>query len=130
MPNRQTKTVSFTPEQAAFVASAQTFLSATQRFYLDYGYYPNAAPSNLEPGMEDYINAQYWVGGTPIGGYWDSATNAWGVTASLGVFFPNPGPSQTPQYMQEIDERIDDGDLSTGQFRQFSMTHYFFIVAN
>ena len=117
-------------EKAAFISSAQGFVDAAKRYYLDTGTYPNAAPGTLPPGFEYYITPQHWVSATPIGGAWDSAVNSFGVTCSLGVFYGPPSPQKDDAYMQDIDATIDDGDLTTGTFRKVSNTRYFFTVAN
>ena len=117
-------------EKAAFVSSAQGFVDAARRYYLDTGTYPNAAPGTLPPGFEYYITSQHWVAATPIGGKWDSQVNAFGVTSSLGVFYGGAAAPKDDAYMLEIDAAIDDGDLTTGRFRKVSNTRYFFTVAN
>lgn len=118
-------------EKAAFITSGKTFIKAAQRYQADYGAFPNGAPGQLPPGFGDYVTSHQWEAVTPVGGLWDSAVNAFGVEASLGVFFGAgaPSPHRDDAYMQEIDALIDDGDLATGGFRKMSNTRYFFIVS-
>ena len=117
-------------EKTAFIASAKGFVNAAQRYHLDTGIYPNAAPGRLPPGFEYYITPEQWVGATPIGGEWDTAVDAFGVASSLGVFYGPPTPEKDDAFMQDIDATIDDGDLTTGTFRKVSATRFFFTVAN
>ena len=67
--------------------------------------------------------------GTPIGGVWDSANNAFGILSALGVHFDGTGTTQDDTYMQEIDAAFDDGSLTTGYFRKIAGNRYYFIVA-
>ncbi len=121
--------VTIDAERTAFVNNGRIFTEAARRYELDYGVYPNAAPGTLPPGFGDYITAHQWVGRTPVGGVWDTAVNAFGVAASLGVFFPSSDPNNDDAYMLEFDEMFDDGDLSTGMFRKMSATRYYFVIA-
>lgn len=117
-------------ERTAFVTSGLSFVEAAQRYYLDTGTFPNGAPGQLPPGFGDYILSQSWEKVTPIGGMWDSATDAFGVRASLGVFYGSgAGSGPGDPFMQEIDVAIDDGDLTSGYFQKMSTTRYFFVVA-
>ena len=60
---------------------------------------------------------------------WRFAIDAWGVTSSLGVFFSGGlQTARSDEYMQELDAKIDDGDLTTGMFRKGSDVHYFFVI--
>ena len=116
-------------ERTAFANNGRIFAEAAKRYELDYGVYPNAAPGKLPPGFGYYITAHQWEGRTPVGGVWDSAVGAFGVAASLGVFFPSSDPNNDDAYMLLFDEKFDDGDLGTGMFRKMSATRYYFIVA-
>jgi prepilin-type N-terminal cleavage/methylation domain-containing protein len=123
--------VSDDAERTAFITSGRTFVEAAQRYQLDYGAYPNGAPGNLPPGFGDYVTAHQFEGVTPVGGLWDTAENAFGFTAALGVFFGAgaPSPHRDDDYMRQIDEAVDDGDLTTGSFQKVANTRYFWIVA-
>ena len=115
--------------RTAFANNGRIFTEAAKRYELDYGIYPDAAPGVLPPGFGDYITAHQWEGSTPVGGVWDSGVNAFGVAASLGVFFSPSDPNNDDAYMLEFDEMFDDGDLDTGMFRKMSATRYYFIIA-
>jgi prepilin-type N-terminal cleavage/methylation domain-containing protein len=118
-------------EKTAFITSGRAFVDAANRYYLDHGDYPNGAPGQLPPGFGDYVTSHQWEAVTPIGGLWDSATDAYGFKASLGVFFGAgaPDPHQDDDFMREIDARIDDGDLTTGSFQKVANTRYFYVIA-
>jgi prepilin-type N-terminal cleavage/methylation domain-containing protein len=113
--------------QTTFINNGRAFADAIRRFQFENGYYPVAAPNTIPPGLEEYLDNQSFLGGTPIGGVWNVSADAWGVQAAIGVFFPPP-VGQVEDYMLEIDAKIDDGDLSTGIFRKGAQSHYFFVV--
>ena len=64
--------------------------------------------------MAGQFNATLWMGTTPLGGQWDYDAGVFGVVAGISVVDPTVDISQ----MQEIDAKIDDGNLATGNFRQ------------
>ena len=127
----QFKDVTVDAERTAFIESGRQFVFAAQRYELDYGMYPNAAPGKLPPGFGDYITSQRWEAETPLGGLWDLHVDAYGVAASLGVFY-GAGSTDThfdDAYMEEVDLMIDDGDLQTGSFRKMGGQRYYFVIA-
>jgi type IV pilus assembly protein PilA len=73
--------------------------------------------------MAGSILPEDWTRGTPIGGQWDWDNGAFGVVAGVSVFQPD----RTPEEMSDIDRLIDDGNLSTGVFRQRT-DGYIFII--
>ena len=118
-------------EQTAFVSSGRIFAEAAVRFHLDTGSYPEDSSSgDLPAGFEDYITPNQWVGGTPIGGVWDSENNSFGIISAMGVHFNGTGATRDDAYMQEIDAVVDNGDLATGFFRKIAGDRYYFIVAD
>ncbi len=70
------------------------------------------------------------MGGTTIGGVWDSVNNSFGITSAIGVHFNGVGETRKDPYMREIDAAIDDGDLQTGWFQKIAGKRYYFIVAD
>jgi prepilin-type N-terminal cleavage/methylation domain-containing protein len=116
--------------RTAFVASGRSFIEAAQRFQLDHGEFPESAASGILPdGFGDYIQANYWEGGTPIGGVWDAERDSFGITSGVGVHFNGVGDTRDDAYMEEVDRSVDDGDLTTGGFRKLADDRYYFIVA-
>ncbi len=116
-------------QRQAFITSGLTFAKAAVRFQLDTGAYPEDSGSGTLPaGFGDYITYNQWVGGTPIGGVWDSENNSFGIISALGVHFNGTGATRDDAYMQEIDAVVDDGVLATGFFRKIAATRYYFIV--
>jgi prepilin-type N-terminal cleavage/methylation domain-containing protein len=66
------------------------------------------------PEMAGKIHPADWARPTPIGGRWDWDRDQFGVAAGVSVYQPDRSPAQ----MVEVDRMIDDGNLTTGAFRQ------------
>jgi prepilin-type N-terminal cleavage/methylation domain-containing protein len=116
--------------RSAFVSSGKAFIEAAQRYQLDYGDFPENADSGVLPaGFGDYVQANYWEGGTPIGGVWDAEKDSFGITSGVGVHFDGTGETRDDAYMQQVDRSIDDGNLTSGGFRKIADDRYYFIVA-
>jgi prepilin-type N-terminal cleavage/methylation domain-containing protein len=117
--------------RAAFVTSGRIFVEAAKRYRLDTGEYLEDAGSGFLPnGFGLYVQESRWVGGTTIGGVWDSAYNRFGITSAVGVHFNGVGETRQDPYMQEIDAVIDNGDLQTGWFRKLAGGRYYYIIAD
>ena len=116
-------------QRTAFISSAKIFVAGAKRYELDYGEYPDKKHGELPDGFGDYIQSNKWESATPIGGEWEAKMDKDGFTAVLGVHYEGDDPNNDPAQMLLIDEMADDGDLTTGAFRQFGDKHYFFVVA-
>ncbi len=78
-------------------------------------YPPNAGPGVIPAGMQQYLAGVDWASETPIGGTWNWDNNRNGSIAAVGVLFSSTGDDVR---MAGIDERIDNGILTTGGFRK------------
>lgn len=111
-----------------FAKELTTASAAFQAYMKDNG----AAPANSDagvvpPGMERYLGAFNWSAPTSIGGSFRWVNRASGespeaaapVTGSIAItaFAPSTTLSLSLADLQEIDRRIDDGNLATGKFR-------------
>ncbi|MEM9800242.1 MAG: hypothetical protein AAGA20_07950, partial [Planctomycetota bacterium] len=55
---------------------------AATLFAVQTGDYPeDASTGNIPDGFEDYINADDWNDGTPIGGQWDFENGSFGIVS-------------------------------------------------
>jgi prepilin-type N-terminal cleavage/methylation domain-containing protein len=79
-------------------------------------YPPNAGPGVIPAGMQQYLAGMNWSGPTPIGGTWNWDNNRNGSIAAVGVLLP--AGTADDLRMTTIDERIDNGILTTGGFRK------------
>lgn len=115
--------------RATFLINGKTFVESAMRFQLDTGQFPEDSGSGALPaGFEQYVQAEKWIGGTPIGGVWDCELNSFSITSAIGVHFNGTGMTRDNIYMQEVDAMIDDGDLATGGFQQIANDRYYFII--
>jgi len=105
----------------AFINDLRLAGDAFEQYALENGTFPaNEDPGVVPDGMSEYLPRRiFWTERTTIGGHWDwdRAANRGeelhGCYAGLSVYKPDRTTSQ----MQEIDSRIDDGNLNTGIFR-------------
>lgn len=114
--------------QSAFASELHNYVSAAEYYIADTGQLPADGGSGEVPvGFERYIDTGDWESATPLGGLWDTEGSDSGFTSGLGVHFmggDNPGD----EIMSQVDGIIDDGDLTTGLFRQASDSNRFYYV--
>lgn len=110
--------------KAAFVGDLRTFEQAIHLFYNDNEVWPPDGGSGMVPaGLEPYVRVHKWEDGTPIGGAWDNETDdVLGV--GMGVHFNGSGDTRDADFMVLIDNTVDNGDLTTGSFRQYGDRFY------
>ncbi|MFT5423725.1 MAG: prepilin-type N-terminal cleavage/methylation domain-containing protein [Phycisphaerales bacterium] len=114
--------------QAAFATELHHYVTAADYYAADTGQLMADSGSGQVPdGFERYINTGDWESATPLGGVWDTEGSDSGFTAGLGVHFNNnDSPGDT--VMSQVDGIIDDGDLTTGLFRQAADVNRFYYV--
>lgn len=109
---------------ARFINDLRQARSIFETYALMNGVYPaDGTPGVVPAGMEDDVKAVHWTEPTAIGGQWDWDFLQYGATAGVSVYLPE----LTEEQMVKIDSRIDDGDLSTGVFRQRSAGYIYVI---
>jgi prepilin-type N-terminal cleavage/methylation domain-containing protein len=89
-------------------------------------YPPDVNRGVVPPELASYLDPTFdWTAPTPIGGRWDWEFGVHSVTAAISVVLDG-----TPDVgrMTEIDRQYDDGDLTTGRFRQFGADRYAVII--
>ena len=112
--------------QGAFISSLKTYADACEYFAVKEGRYPPDGSSGVMPvGFDTYVEQDEYESPTPLGGVWDTEYNDSGVTSAVGVHF-NGDP--VPSYMLAIDEKFDDGNLSTGAFQQLAADRFYYII--
>ncbi len=116
--------------QTAFAREIQLFTDAAVMHRAQTGFWIGDGGSGIIPdGLEDYIDPAAWESGTPIDGSWDSeARPDYDITLGIGVHFQDAATRKSPAFMAIVDGIMDDGDLTTGGFRQFASNRYYFIV--
>ena len=101
----------------------RVFAGAFQAYAQEHGDWPpgGMAPGVFPPGMDGYLNQTNWGRVTPIGGNYQFATQspqAGGNYAAVIVISSVPGNPVSSDYIQlsDIDRKLDDGNLATGNF--------------
>jgi len=101
----------------------RVYAGAFQAYAQEHGDWPPGGmpPGVFPPGMEGYLSQTNWGRVTPIGGFYQFATQspqgggryaAVIIIASVGA---NTVTSDSIQ-LSDIDRKLDDGNLSTGNF--------------
>jgi prepilin-type N-terminal cleavage/methylation domain-containing protein len=109
-------------QNAKFINALRIATGAFELYNMEHSAYPaDVNRATLPAGMDTYFGKTLdWTKPTPIGGNWDWDANVFGFTAGVSVV----GTAASLEQMTEIDQKIDDGDLSTGRFQNTASTHY------
>jgi prepilin-type N-terminal cleavage/methylation domain-containing protein len=113
-------------QDTRFASDLRTAVDAFEMYAAENnGYPPNSPTATVPQGMDQYLRAMSWSAGNSIGGEWAWDSNRNGSIAAVCVQF-----SFTPDELRmlRIDERIDNGILTTGAFRKISDTRYGYII--
>jgi prepilin-type N-terminal cleavage/methylation domain-containing protein len=97
-----------------FAADLQVAKAAFTEYSLDHGKYPpDTQPGVVPEGMADYLRRVEWTQVNTLGGQWDWDNAQFGFKAGVSVYQATASSAQ----MLALDKTIDDGNLSTGEFR-------------
>ena len=111
-------------QNARVVSDLRTFAQGFETYALKHGAWPpDGTPRVLPAGMSGEIKDTAWAADTAVGGQWDWDFQQFGITAGISLYEPTASVAQ----MREIDQRIDDGDLSTGNFRARSQGYIYIL---
>jgi type IV pilus assembly protein PilA len=111
-------------ENALFVNALRIGADSFRSYMIKHDVYPaDRNPAQVPVGMAGYLANMDWTAPTPIGGLWDWDFNVFGVKAGLSAYLPD----RTDAEMAQIDAIIDDGNLSTGDFRKRSQGYIYII---
>jgi prepilin-type N-terminal cleavage/methylation domain-containing protein len=109
---------------SAFANDVRTFANGFSQYSVEHmAYPPDSYPGQVPVGMGEYLQTAKFRGPTPIGGQWDWDYLQFGVVAGVSVY----NTPATTQQLRMIDDRIDNGNLSTGRFRARSGGYIFII---
>lgn len=102
----------------------RVFTQAFQQYMQDKGDWPqeDSIAGFFPPGMENYLRESNWTRPTPIGGYyvWNSRSLHVGshIRASISIISSGESVvSSDPIQLENIDRRMDDGNLVAGSLR-------------
>jgi type II secretory pathway pseudopilin PulG len=114
-------------ENAQAASKLRTAVMAFTLYRSELGRYPaDKTPGQIPPEMTDYFyefNIDDWWGSpTELGGGWDW-DNGYHFKYSVSI----SAPTKSSDQMTDFDKLVDDGNLSTGKFRQVG-TQYHYII--
>ncbi len=115
---------------ATVIANLKTFGDAFGTYAIYNDDFPPDShlppPYHLPPGagMEEYLNEKTWAAPTPLGGFynWEGPDNYPYAGISL---FNTTAPLRV---IEMLDRLLDDGDLTTGNFRETPNGRYTYIL--
>ena len=80
----------------------------------NYYWPPDQSPGVFPPEMAGMIKEERFAASPAIGGQYDWDEGVYSVKASISIF----GPDASDDQLTNLDRMMDDGDLTTGSFRQ------------
>ena len=103
-------------QNSRFISDLRTFAQGFETYATKNGGWPPNAGTGVVPvGMSGEIKDSAWTTGkNSVGGRWNWDFNLNGITASISCV----GVTASDAQMTAIDAKIDDGDLTTGNFQK------------
>ncbi len=117
-------------QTARVVNDFRVFMQAFEMYNTQNGVWPNNVGAGVIPttpvSMANDFRAATWQAQTAIGGRWnwDNSLTSGGY-AGIAI----SGFTCLDSQLQDIDSKLDDGDLTTGHFRQISSNRVALILA-
>ncbi|HMD60503.1 MAG TPA: type II secretion system protein [Opitutaceae bacterium] len=112
-----------TTRSSAVMNDLRVYAGAFQAYAQEHGDWPpgGGAPGAFPPGMEGYLNQTNWGRVTPIGGLYQFATQSpqhGGRYAAVIVIASVGSNHVSSDFIQlsDIDRKLDDGNLNSGNF--------------
>ena len=104
----------------------RVFAQAFETYAAQNGAWPaNVGPAVVPAGMSNAdFKVSVWQTATTIGGRWNWDQNIAGFTAGISI----SSFTCTDAQLQEIDAKLDDGDLTTGNFQKVSSNRVMYIL--
>lgn len=114
-------------QNTRYISDMRTIVGAFEMYAAENNRFPASASPNIVPaGMSIYLSGIPYTDGNAIGGQWywsyDSAASP---AARLGSVSPF---NLDDVRMTDIDERIDNGILSTGAWRKSGAKDVYYVV--
>lgn len=108
----------------AVVNDLRVFTTALQTYTHEKGDWPagGTAPGEVPAGMAEYLKISNWSNPTPIGGLytWSPNTVQQGERHRSAIVITTVGENRVSEdvaQLSDLDRKIDDGSLDTGNFR-------------
>jgi prepilin-type N-terminal cleavage/methylation domain-containing protein len=113
-------------QNGRFASDIRVISAAFEIYNTETQKYPPEAPVGVTPiGMDQYLRGVDWLNKNSLGGQWDWDYNQGYAKAAINTV--QPVDANTVQ-MQDLDNKIDNGILATGQFRERDLRHYAMIL--
>lgn len=110
---------------ATFINDLKKACDYAELYAMENGDYPpDKNPAQPPLGVEDYVTRLDWTASTPIGGRWDWDCHSVGITAGVTVI----GDDLSQSVLVKVDRKIDDGVLTTGNFRRTGAGGYSWVI--
>jgi prepilin-type N-terminal cleavage/methylation domain-containing protein len=113
-----------TARAVAVANDLRVFAGAFQSYAQERANWPaaTAVPGEFPAGMQNYLAATSWQRVTPIGGQyaWARETQQQGERYQAALLIQSVGENRVTsdrQLLVELDRKLDDGNLDTGNFR-------------
>jgi type II secretory pathway pseudopilin PulG len=108
----------------------RVFSQAFEIYNAQNGGWPDSAGPGIVPtlptAITDTLKAASWQNPTTLGGLWQW-DNSLSSSGDAGICIS--GFTCTDEQLQQIDAKLDDGNLATGNFQKTSATRVIYILA-
>ena len=112
-------------ENSRIVNDYRIFAQAFEVYTAENGTWPaNVGAGVVPPGMSGTFKTDVWQSVTAIGGRWNWDKGIFGITAGISI----SGFTCDDIQLAAIDAKIDDGDLTTGNFQKVSSNRVMLIL--
>ena len=113
-------------QNAKLINGLRVATDAFQMYAVEHNTYPADVNRGVVPsGMAQYFGPTFnFTATTPIGGNWDWDYQQFGFTAGVSIV----GSGVSDARMQQVDAKIDDGDLKTGGFQNTAADRFTSII--
>lgn len=112
-------------QTSRMVNDYRTFRTAFEVHAFELGYWPDDVARGVIPNtVADYMKGDAFSQATPIGGNWDWDFDHGQFWAGVSVVDPTAGTT----VMEKIDGQLEDGNLSTGDFRETASNRFTLIL--
>jgi prepilin-type N-terminal cleavage/methylation domain-containing protein len=108
---------------SATMNDLRVFAGAFQAYAQEHGDWPpgGGGPGVVPAGMEGYLNTTNWSRKSPIGGYYQFATQSPQAGGRYAAVIIIAGTQDSPvssdvNQLSDMDKKLDDGNLYTGNF--------------